>query len=126
MLKDQSSSAIVAVSDVARARDFYRDRLGLEAVGEQGDEVLVYRTGASRLIVYRSDFAGTNRANAAVWSCGEEIDAIVRALEEKGVAFKHVPDLPGVRIEGNMHVAGAMRMAWFKDPDGNLLHLNNM
>jgi catechol 2,3-dioxygenase-like lactoylglutathione lyase family enzyme len=126
MLKDQSSSAIVAVSDLSRVRDFYRDKLGLEIVGEQGEDVLAFRTGATRLIVYRSDFAGTNRANAAVWSCGEEIDAIVRALEEKGVAFEHYPDLPGLKIEGNMHVAGAMRAAWFKDPDGNILHLNNM
>jgi catechol 2,3-dioxygenase-like lactoylglutathione lyase family enzyme len=126
MLKDQSSSAIVAVRDLGRARDFYRDKLGLEAVGEQGEDVLVFRTGATRLIVYRSDSAGTNRANAVVWSCGEEIDAIVRALEEKGVAFEHYPNLPGLTIEGNMHVAGAMRAAWFKDPDGNILHLNTM
>jgi catechol 2,3-dioxygenase-like lactoylglutathione lyase family enzyme len=126
MLKDQSSSAIVAVRDLGRARDFYRDTLGLEAVGEQDEEVLVFRTGATRLIVYRSDHAGTNRANAVVWSCGEEIDAIVHALEGKGVAFEHYPDLPGLKIEGNIHVAGAMRAAWFKDPDGNILHLNNM
>jgi catechol 2,3-dioxygenase-like lactoylglutathione lyase family enzyme len=126
MLKDQSSSAIVAVTDIARARDFYHITLGLEAIGEQSDDVIVLRTGATRLIVYRSEFAGTNRANAIVWSCGGEIGTIVGALEEKGVAFEHYPDLPGVRIEGNMHVAGAMLMAWFKDPDGNILHLNNM
>jgi catechol 2,3-dioxygenase-like lactoylglutathione lyase family enzyme len=125
MLKDQSSSAIVAVGDMDRARAFYLDLLGLEAEGDGGGEVLALRTGATRLIVYRSEFAGTNRANAAVWSCGEEIDSIVAALAAKGVAFEHYPEL-GLRIEGDLHLDGAMKAAWLKDPDGNILHLNNM
>jgi hypothetical protein len=88
--------------------------------------VLAYRTGATRLIVYRSDQAGTNRANAVVWGCGDEIDAIVADLEAKGVVFEHYPEMEGLRIEGNIHVAGPMKMVWFKDPDGNILHLNNI
>ncbi len=125
MLKDKNSSAIVAVRDLDRARKFYSDTLGLELAGEKMG-VLAYRTGDTRLIVYPSEFAGTNRANAVVWGVGDEIDAIIADLEAKGVAFEHYPDMEGVTLKGNVHVAGDAKMAWLKDPDGNILHLNNM
>jgi catechol 2,3-dioxygenase-like lactoylglutathione lyase family enzyme len=125
MLNDHDSSAIVAVSDLDRARDFYGNLLGLEQAEEGSEEgVLVYRTGATRLVVYQSDYAGTNRANAAVWGVGEELDSIVAALEAKGVRFEHYPDIG--RLEGNVHVAGGMKLVWLKDPDGNILHINSM
>lgn len=126
MLKDKPSSAIVAVSDIARARNFYANTLGLELADENMGGALGFRTGDTWLVVYRSDEAGTNRANAVVWSCGDEIDEIVKELQAKGVAFEHYPDLEGTRLEGDIHVAGRMKMVWFKDPDGNILHLNNI
>lgn len=126
MLSHKASSAILAVSDIARARKFYTEVLGLELVDDRMEGVFGLRTGDTRLIVYQSAEAGTNRANAVVWSCGEEIDSIVAELERKGVAFEHYPELGGMRLVGNMHVADEMKMVWFKDPDGNLLHLNNM
>lgn len=126
MLKDKTSSAIVAVKDIDRARKFYGDTLGLELDDDSMGDALTYRTGNTRLVVYQSDYAGTNRANAVVWGCGNEIDAIVADLEAKGVAFEHYPDMEGATLEGNVHVAGDMRLVWFKDPDGNILHLHNM
>ena len=125
MLKDHDSSAILAVADLARAREFYGGVLGLELAGEGNEEgVLVYRTGATRLVVYESGFAGTNRANAVVWGVGGEIDAIVAALEAKGATFEHYPDIG--RLEGNVHVEGGAKLVWLKDPDGNILHINSM
>jgi catechol 2,3-dioxygenase-like lactoylglutathione lyase family enzyme len=124
MLKDHDSAAILAVADLDRARAFYGETLGLE-LAEQGKEegVLVYRTGATRLIVYKSEFAGTNRANAVVWGVGKDFNPVVAALEAKGVAFEHYPGIG--RLEGNVHHAGGMKLAWLKDPDGNILHLNS-
>ena len=125
MLKTHDSSAIVAVGDLDRARSFYGDVLGLELAEEGTEEgVLVYRTGATRLVVYQSEFAGTNRANAVVWGVGQELDEIVAELEAKGAAFEHYPDIG--RLEGNVHVAGGARLVWLKDPDGNILHINSM
>ena len=112
--------------DIARAEDFYRNILELEPIAGGPQGVRGFRTGDTTLVVYESKEAGGNRANAVVWSCGDEIDAIVTALEAKGVAFEHYPDLAGVRLEGNVHVAGSAKMVWMKDPDGNILHLNNM
>jgi catechol 2,3-dioxygenase-like lactoylglutathione lyase family enzyme len=52
MLKDHNSSAIVAVRDLGRARDFFSDVLGLELAEEGAEEgVLVYKTGATQLTV---------------------------------------------------------------------------
>ena len=125
MLKDHDSSAIVAVGDLDRARGFYSDVLGLALAREGKEEgVLIYETGATRLVVYRSEFAGTNRANAVAWGVGDELDAIVAALEAKGAAFEHYPDIG--TLEGNVHVAGGARLVWIKDPDGNILHFNSM
>lgn len=122
MLKDSDSAAIVAVRDIERARQFYAETLELD-LAEDGGEVLTFRTGATRLVVYVSDFAGTNKANAVVWGVGAEIEEIVARLISKGVVFEHYE---GMDYADGIHRAGDFRMAWFKDPDGNILHLNSM
>jgi extradiol dioxygenase family protein len=125
MLASHDSSAIVAVKDLDRARDFYEGVLGLKASeGGIDQDVLSFETGATRLIVYRSEEAGTNRANAVVWGVGEDMDAIVAALEAKQVAFEHYPKIG--RLDGNVHRIGDHKLVWLKDPDGNILHFNNM
>ena len=125
MLKDHDSSAILAVANLERAHTFYAGILGLECAGQGEEEgVNVYRTGATRLIVYQSEFAGTNRANAVVWGVGGDLDEIVAALEAKGATFEHYPDIG--RLEGNIHHAGGEKLVWLKDPDGNILHLNSL
>ena len=135
MLRDHDSSAIVAVSDMDRARDFYSDVLGLELASGGGEgatgEALVYKTGATRLTVYPSKEAGTNRANAVCWGVGADLDAIVADLAAKGVKFEHYPDIG--RLDGDVHVIDGQgpngsdaRLVWFKDPDGNILHINNL
>lgn len=126
MLGETSSSAIVGVSDIDRSRRFYRDMLGLELLADADGPVIVFRTGATRLVVYASNEAGGNRANAVVWDAGADFGAIVAALQARGVVFEHYPDMEGVTLEGDVHAAGSLRMVWFKDPDGNILHVNTM
>lgn len=125
MLKDHASTAIVAVSDIDRAKTFYQDSLGLDLVEEMDGQVLTFRTGTTWLVVFVSDFAGTNKANAVVWSVGDEIEPIVAELKAKGIAFEHYPDLDG-EFDGAIHRSGGMRLVWLKDPDGNILHLNDI
>ncbi|UJW84743.1 VOC family protein [Devosia sp. SL43] len=124
MLKDKDSAAIVAVSDIARAKGFYADTLGLDLV-HGDDNMLIFKTGATQLVVYVSDYAGTNQANAVVWGLGDEIEAIAAVLREKGVRFEHYPHM-GMDYTGGVHSSGDFRAVWLKDPDGNILHLNNM
>jgi uncharacterized protein YqgV (UPF0045/DUF77 family) len=56
------------------------------------------------------------------WAVGDEIDRIVKTLKAKGVTFEHY-DMPGTTLEGDIHVGHGMKVAWFKDPDGNILNL---
>lgn len=122
MLKDFDSAAILAVTDMVRARHFYEHVLGL-TLTEANDMVMEFKTGKTGLVVYKSDFAGTNKANAVVWGVGGEIEDIVANLRARGVSFEHYE---GMDLRGDIHIAGDFKMVWFKDPDGNILHLNSI
>lgn len=123
MLGNTDSAANVAVKDIEGARKFYQGTLGLEEVDSEGTEmVVVFKSGSTRLIVYRSEFAGTNKATAVTWAVGDRMESVMRALKDKGVTFEHY-DLPGVTREGDVHAGGGAKTAWFKDPEGNILNL---
>jgi catechol 2,3-dioxygenase-like lactoylglutathione lyase family enzyme len=124
MLGDMKAAATVAVKDLAAAKRFYETTLGLKPISADGQEAVSYATGSSKLVVYRSQFAGTNQATAVTWNVGDQIDSMVRDLKSKGVAFEQY-DLPMMKHEGDVHVAGGTRAAWFKDPDGNIHGLVN-
>jgi catechol 2,3-dioxygenase-like lactoylglutathione lyase family enzyme len=123
MLRDADAVAMVAVKDLGKAAKFYEETLGLNRVAAEGQEVVVYESGDTRLNVYRSSFAGTNKATAVTWTV-DDIDAVVRTLKSKGVTFEHY-DMPNTKHEGDVHVSGGMKVAWFKDPDGNILSVAN-
>jgi catechol 2,3-dioxygenase-like lactoylglutathione lyase family enzyme len=124
MLGNIDAVANLAVKDLAVARRFYEDTLGLAQVDAEGDEVVVYRSGNTRINVYRSSFAGTNQATAVTWQVGGDIERLAAALKAKGVRFEHY-DMPDTKRVGDLHVMGDMKVAWFKDPDGNILNLIN-
>jgi catechol 2,3-dioxygenase-like lactoylglutathione lyase family enzyme len=124
MLPETNATANLAVKNLSAARKFYEGTLGLKPVETEGDEVVVYRSGNSLINVYRSDYAGTNKATAVTWAVGDGVEDVVRDLKSKGVTFEHY-DMPGMKQQGDLHVAGDMKVAWFKDPDGNILNLIN-
>jgi len=125
MLRNHDAMATVAVTDLERAREFYGKRLGLPPAGDTPPEadVALYRAGATTIVVYKSEYAGTNQATSITWGVGEDFDAIIAALQQAGVRFEHY-DI-GMKLEGDVHRAGDFKAAWFKDPDGNILHVNN-
>jgi catechol 2,3-dioxygenase-like lactoylglutathione lyase family enzyme len=114
----------IATKNIEVARKFYEETLGLEKIPVEFDQVLNFKNGNSMIIVYVSEFAGSNKATALTWSVGEELGEIVKTLSGKGVAFEHY-DMPHMKREGDIHISGGMKMAWFKDPDGNILGLIN-
>lgn len=125
MLKDKTSSAIVAVSDLGRARDFYSNTLGPESGGDDMEGVLEYRTGDTQLVVYRSKGVRPGTGNAVAWSGGNDVDAIAEDLRAKGVTLEEYPEL-GLAIDRGVHRSDGFAGIWFKDPDGNILHVNSM
>jgi catechol 2,3-dioxygenase-like lactoylglutathione lyase family enzyme len=84
MLANKDVAANIAVKDLARAQKFYAGTLGLKEAGREGEEVIAYRSGNSTVLVYRSDFAGTNKATCMTWVVGDEVDKI-RALRHAGL-----------------------------------------
>lgn len=119
MLGANVAVATAAVRDLKAARSFYEGTLGLKPVHTEGEEAVEYEAGASRLLVYRSQYAGGNQATAVTWMVGGDIEGLVRELKGKGVGFEKY-DLPGLTRQGDIHTADGMKVAWFKDPDGNI------
>ena len=124
MLGDKEAVANIAVKNLETAKKFYEETLGLTQIGAEGQEVIVFRSGSSTIYVYKSQYAGTNQATALTWVVGKDIEGVVQELKAKGVTFENY-DMPDVTRENDIHVAGNMKVAWFKDPDGNILNIIN-
>jgi len=125
MLNDSKVTANVPAGDLARARDFYADKLGLTPTQEIPDaEVLVYRTaGGTEFQVYRTDYAGQAGHTIAQFHV-RDIEAEVHDLKAKGVTFETY-DMPGVQWAGEIaSLEGMGRAAWFKDSEGNTMCLD--
>jgi catechol 2,3-dioxygenase-like lactoylglutathione lyase family enzyme len=121
MLSKADATPMIAVKDLDRARQFYEETLGLTPTGTENSEVFMLKSGETELSVYRSEFAGTNKATLLTFDVGD-IEQEVRELKDKGVTFEHY-DLEGLTPKGDIYKAEGMKTAWFKDPDGNILSL---
>src|SRR2546423_9229136 len=121
MLGDNEVMATVAVKNRAAGRKFYEGKLGFKIVHTEGDQAVAYQSGKSQLLVYQSQFAGSNKATAATWMV-RDVEGLAKELKAKGITFEHY-DFPGMTRKGDVHVAGTHKNAWFKDPDGNILAL---
>ena len=119
MLGDNDAMATIAVKNLTAARKFYEGKLGFKPVHSEGDQAVAYKSGNSQLLVYQSQFAGTNKATAATWMV-KDVESLAKDLKGKGIAFEHY-DMPGITRKGDVHIAGPRKNAWFKDPDGNIL-----
>ena len=115
--------ATIAVSDIAAARRFYEDTLGLTADEGGPDGVRIYRCGGGTILqVYESpDHAGKSTATLASFGV-EDVEATVAELSEKGVTFER-SDAPSSDERG-IHTFGSHRVGWFKDPEGNVIAID--
>jgi catechol 2,3-dioxygenase-like lactoylglutathione lyase family enzyme len=121
MLGKADATPMIAVTDLDRARKFYEDTLGLKTKDEWGEGVTL-KSGDTRINLYKSQFAGTNKATALNFDV-EDIDREVKELKEKGIFFEEY-DLPGLEKQGDLYVGEhGFKTTWFKDPDGNILSL---
>lgn len=121
MLGKSDATPMIAVKDIDRARRFYEETLGLPTKEAMGGEVLEVTSGGTLINVYRSEYAGTNKATALTFEV-DDIEAEVRELKDKGIFFEQY-DMPGLEKQGDLYVAQGMKTTWFKDPDGNILSL---
>jgi catechol 2,3-dioxygenase-like lactoylglutathione lyase family enzyme len=121
MLKSAPLYSYVPVSDLARARKFYEDKLGL-GPGEPVGPGLTFQCGyGTAFFMYPSPGAGTNQASCAFWKVGD-VEAIVKWLKSRGVVFEEY-DMPGMKSVDSIFTGGGAKAAWFKDSEGNIMAL---
>lgn len=123
MLGDKTVVATLAVKSMDVAKKFYEETLGLAKSMDMPVGIL-YKSGDSQVFVYQSEFAGTNKATAASWGVGDDIEKVAEGLKAKGVSFESY-DISGATKQGDLYVMGDLKSAWFKDPDGNILNIVN-
>jgi len=125
MLSSSRVEANIPAADLKRARDFYANVLGLTPTREIDGIQLTYRTdGGTTFNLYETSFAGQAGHTIAQWHV-DDVEAEVRDLKAKGVAFEVYDDMPGTRWDGEIaFVEGMGRAAWFKDSEGNTLCLD--
>jgi catechol 2,3-dioxygenase-like lactoylglutathione lyase family enzyme len=121
-LAASSVSCILPVKDMARARRFYEQSLGLAAADARPDGKFVYRVGATEIALFPRP-EGTLATHTALSFRVADIGATVRALKARGVDFADY-DLPGLKTVDHVCVLGAEKAAWFSDPEGNILCLH--
>jgi catechol 2,3-dioxygenase-like lactoylglutathione lyase family enzyme len=115
-------TVMLPVKDLARARRFYEERLGLAAGEARPDGKFVSRCGGTELALFPKP-EGTRAEHTAVSFRTADIAVAVTELEGRGVAFADY-DLPGLKTVGHVCVLGSEKAAWFEDSEGNLLCLH--
>lgn len=116
------ATCMLPVKDLARARRFYEDVLGLCAEGERPDGKFVYRCGDTRIALFPKP-EGTKAEHTALSFRVDDIAAAVAALQGRGLRFADY-DLPGLKTVDHVCVLGAEKAAWFEDTEGNILCLH--
>ena len=81
MLGARDATATIAVKDIDRARRFYEGTLGLKLVDAEEPDALVFKSGSSTILVYQSEYAGSNQATALSWVVGDDLEKEAAALK---------------------------------------------
>ncbi|GAA1256613.1 VOC family protein [Arthrobacter pascens] len=125
MLKEREVMAVLPAKDISRARNFYRDVLGLEPSDILDEENLVYRCGnGTAFLLYLTDNAGTAKNTQLSWAT-DNLEGEVEDLRSRGVVFEDY-DFPGLKTENGIATSSAGKAAWFLDTEGNILSLFEM
>ena len=119
MLQKSPMYAYIPAKDVARARKFYEQTLGLKAKEEYAGGVIYEFCQGTGCFLYPTPNAGTSRASQAFWQV-DDVEREVAELKERGVEFEDY-DMPGEKSPSGVVTAGGAKAAWFKDSEGNIL-----
>ncbi len=118
MLSAAPIRAYIPASNVARARKFYEQTIGLRPKQEYSGGV-IYECGGAEVFLYPTSNAGTSKASQAYWQVAD-VEADVAELKARGVKFEEY-EMPGVAMKNSIATAGGAKTAWFKDTEGNIL-----
>ncbi len=119
MLQKSPMYAYLPARDVARARQFYEQKLGFTPKKEIAGGVAYGFGQGTACFLYPTPNAGTSRASQAFWQV-QDIDREIAELKARGVVFEDY-DMPGEKTPSGALLAGGAKVAWFKDTEGNIL-----
>lgn len=117
---DWTFAASIPAKDLEGTRKFYEGVLNLEVIEEDPGGIF-YRAGDSVLMVYPTQFAGTAQHTLGGFEV-KDIESAMADLKARGVTFEEY-DMPGLKTENGVATLGNSKVAWFKDPEGNILSL---
>ena len=119
MLGEHPINPVLLAKDLAAAREFYHDRVGLEILTE-GDDAIVFKCGGgTHLDVTKSTVGTADEQTQASWQV-QDLRAEVAELRSRGVEVQDY-DMPGLKTEDGIADLGFAWMAWIIDPGGNAL-----
>jgi catechol 2,3-dioxygenase-like lactoylglutathione lyase family enzyme len=122
MLKDSATMAVLPAKDINRARDFYRDKLGIEPSGSMEDDSLMYTCGkGTGFLLYQTDNAGSAKNTQMGWEV-DNLEQEMQDLRGRGVTFEDY-DFPGLKTENGVATSDWGKASWFLDSEGNILNL---
>jgi predicted enzyme related to lactoylglutathione lyase len=124
MLQQCPLYAYIPAKDLARARAFYEQKVGLKPTREENGGVSYAFAGGTACFLYPTPNAGTSQASQAFWQV-DDIEREVAELQARGVQFEHY-DVPGMKTVNGIASDGGTRSAWFKDTEGNIMALIQM
>ena len=125
MLQNQPIYAYIPARDVARARRFYEEKLGLEGKQEiEGGVAYQFGDHTAAFLYDAGDNAGTNRASQAFWKV-DDLEKEVAQLKSRGVEFETYDpeEIGGLKMKDGIAEGDGMKVAWFKDSEGNIMAL---
>jgi catechol 2,3-dioxygenase-like lactoylglutathione lyase family enzyme len=123
MLNNEKIMAFVGVGDADKARTFYRDTLGLTLVSEDGF-ALAFEVGGILLRVTLVNEVRPQPYTVLGWQV-KDATVTARALAKAGVQFERYHHVPQ-DDDGIWTAPGGAKIAWFRDPDGNILSIAQM
>lgn len=119
MLQRSPMYAYIPVADLARARQFYEQKLGFVPKIENNGGVIYQCADHTACFMYPSTFAGTSRASQAFWQV-DDVEREVAELKKKGVTFEEY-DMPNLKTKDGIATGGGAKTAWFRDTEGNIM-----
>ncbi len=119
MLQKFPMYAYIPVANVARARQFYEQKLGFKPAREAAGGVIYEFGGGTACFLYPTPNAGTSKASQAFWQV-DDVEREVAELRSRGVTFEEY-DMPGLKTKNGIATGGGAKSAWFKDTEGNIM-----
>ncbi len=125
MLTDSPVSAVLPAMDMARAKDFYQNKLGLKLMPMPMDDPMIFEAGDKTALVVYHRAEGTKAEHTVAGFNVSDVAATIKELGAKGVVFEDY-DMPGLKTVDHIMDYGSAKSAWFKDTEGNIIAVNQM